>query len=416
MLNKKQKIAVIIPDGMADFKIKELNNKTPMEVAEKPCMDFLARNGICGMVEFIPDGMISDASATANLAILGYDPKLYSKGRSPLEAARMGLEMRENDTAVRCNLVTLSENEEIYEEKIVIDHSADEISTEDADILIKYLDKKLGTDKIRFHTGKSYRHILLWEDCPGYSDLKFTGPHDIKNKRAKEYLPSGEIGDIYVDLMKKSYDILKNHPLNIKRRENGKRPANSIWLWSPGSKPDIPDFKSKYGLDGSVIAYVNLIQGIGIYAGMKVINVEGATGNFHTNYKNKGLAAIKEFENGKDFIFVHIEAPDECGHAGEIENKIKSIEKIDDMIIKPVYEYLDSNFDDFKILILPDHPTSLATGAHSYAPVPFLLYNKKSENKFNKSGIDNFNEESVAGKSKIYIQNGYELMDFVLAQ
>ena len=411
MINNKQKIAVIIPDGMADFKMPELDNKTPMEVAEKPCMDFLAQNGICGMVKNIPEGMISDASATANLSILGYDPKVYSTGRSPLEAASLGLEMRENDTAIRCNLITLSEKEEIYEEKIIIDHSADEISTEDADILIKALDRELGTDKIRFHTGKSYRHCILWEDCPG--ECKVTGPHDIKNKKAKEYLPSGEAGEKYLELMKKSYDILNNHPLNIKRREDGKRPANSIWLWSPGRKPDIPDYKSKYGFDGSVIAYVDLIQGIGIYAGMKVVNVDGATGNFHTNYKNKGLAAINEFENGKDFVFVHIEAPDECGHAGEIENKIKSIEKIDDMIIKPIYEYMNSNFTEFKILILPDHPTSLSTGAHSYAPVPFLIYKKGS---CDKSGIKNFSEESVSENSYIFIQNGHKLMDFVLAQ
>ncbi|MCL1858430.1 MAG: cofactor-independent phosphoglycerate mutase [Oscillospiraceae bacterium] len=408
-MNNKQKIAVIIPDGMADMKLPELGNKTPMEVADKPCMDFLAQNGICGMVECIPDGMISDASANANLAILGYDPKIYSNGRSPLEAANIGLELRKNDTAFRCNLITVGDGAldapDIYENKIIIDHSADEISTEDADILIKFLDKELGTDKIRFHTVKSYRHCLLWENCPEYKD--FTGPHDILNKQTKEYLPS----DDYLDLMKKSYDILNNHPLNIKRRENNKRPANSIWLWSPGTKPDMPDFKSKTGLDGSVIAAVDLIQGLGIYAGMNVIQVDGATGNYHTNYKNKGLGAIKEFENGKDFVFVHIEAPDECGHRKEIENKIKSIEKIDNMIIKPIYDYLNANFDDFKIIILPDHPTMLSTGAHSYDPVPFLIYKKGSRNK---SGIDNFNEESVSEKDGIFIQNGYELLDFIM--
>ncbi|MCL2773208.1 MAG: cofactor-independent phosphoglycerate mutase [Oscillospiraceae bacterium] len=407
----KQKIAVIIPDGAADLNVPELNNKTPMQYAKKPCMDYLASNGVCGMVVNIPDGMISDASATANLAILGYDPKIYSKGRSPLEAASIGLEMKENDTAIRCNLVTLSENEGVYEEKTVIDHSADEITTEEADILIKELDKQLGTDKIRFHTGKSYRHILLWEDYPG--DCKFTGPHDILNKQAKEYLPSGKTGEQYVNLMKKSYDILNNHPLNIKRRESGKRPANSIWLWSPGAKPDMPDFKSKYGLDGSVIAFVDLIQGLGIYAGMNVVEVEGATGNFHTNYKNKGLAAINEFENGKDFVFVHIEAPDECSHRLEIENKVKSIELIDADIIKPIYEYLNSNSDEFKILVLPDHPTFLSTGAHSYAPVPFLVYKKGADVK---SGIDNFNEESVSQKSSLFIEHGYNLMDFVMKQ
>jgi len=411
MSNNKQKIAVIIPDGMADERMRELDGKTPMEAAMKPCMDFLAQNGVCGMVECIPEGMISDASATANLAILGYDPKVYSKGRSPLEAASMGLAMRANDTAVRCNLVTLSKKEKIYEEKMMKDHSADEIDTDEADMLIYTLNEKLGTDKIRFHTGKSYRHILLWEDCPGICD--FTGPHDILNKKIIEYLPSGEIGNNYLELMKKSYDILKNHPVNITRRENNKRPANSIWLWSPGTKPDMPDFKSKYGFSGSIIAYVDLIKGLGIYAGMNVVDVEGATGNFYTNYKNKGLAAIKEFENGADFVFVHVEAPDECGHRKEVENKIKSIENIDEMIVKPVYDYLNSNFEEFKMLILPDHPTILSTGAHSYNPVPFLIYKKGSDNK---SGINNFNEESVSKNFDIYIQKGHELMDFVLAQ
>ncbi|MCL2095771.1 MAG: cofactor-independent phosphoglycerate mutase [Oscillospiraceae bacterium] len=407
MLNnkqKKQKIAVIIPDGMADLKIPELNNKTPMQSANKPCMDFLALNGVCGMVECIPGGMISDASATANLSILGYDPEIYSRGRSPLEAASIGLELRLNDTALRCNLVTLSE-EEPYEEKTIIDHSADEIETPESSGLISVLNQELGTDKIRFHTGISYRHCLLWEDYE--NNFKFTGPHDILNKKIKGYLPAGEC----LELMKKSFDILKNHGINKKRIENSKRPANSIWLWSPGTKPALPDFRTKRGLDGSVIAAVDLIKGIGIYAGMNVVNVEGATGNFHTNYKNKGLAAIKEFENGSDFVFIHVEAPDECGHRGEIQNKVKSIENIDDMIIKPVYDYLNSKFEDFKILILPDHPTYLSTGAHSYNPAPFLIYKKNSGIN---SGISNFNEESVSEKSGVYIKDGYKLLDFVL--
>ena len=411
MLNK-QKIAVIIPDGMADLKIPELNNKTPMESAEKNYMDFLASNGICGKVKTIPDGMVPE-SDTAALAILGYDPKIYSKGRSPLEAVSLGLQMKEDDMAFRCNIVTLSESESVYEDKIILDHSADEIPTEEADILIKTLAKELGTDNMRFYTGISYRHCLLWENCPG--EYNFTRPHDILNKQIKEYLPSGKTGDIYLDLIKKSYDILNNHPVNIKRRENGKKPANSIWLWSQGSRYNLPAFKTKYGLDGSVVAAVDLIKGIGLCVGMNIINVEGATGNFHTNYKNKGLSAIKEFENGADFVFVHIEAPDECGHMGELENKVKSIEKIDINIIKPVYDYLNSNFDEFKILVLPDHPTPVSLRTHTSDSVPFLIYKKSKEFKVN-SGIDNFNEESVSKNSDIFIKNGYELLDFVLAQ
>ncbi|MCL1794355.1 MAG: cofactor-independent phosphoglycerate mutase [Oscillospiraceae bacterium] len=407
MLNK-QKIAVIVPDGMADSEIFELGGKTPMEAAEKPCMDMLAQKGYCGMAEFIPENMIADASATANLAILGYDPKIYSKGRSPLEAASMGLEMNPRDTAFRCNLITLSEKEPIYGDKKIIDHSADEISTKEADALIRDLNKKLGTGKIRFHTGKSYRHILLWEDCPG--ECVFTGPHDILGKHAKDYLPSGLVGEFYAKLMETSYEVLKGHPINLNRRENQKRPANSIWLWSPGTKPEMPAFKSRFGLDGSVVAYVDLIKGLGIYAGMNLANVEGATGNFGTDYKNKGLAAIGEFEKGADFVFVHIEAPDECGHRREIENKVKSIEKIDEMVVKPIYRYMDSSFDEFKMLVLPDHPTCLSTGAHSYGPVPFLLYKKGGT----ISKIGNFNEKSVSENCDIFMQNGHELLNFAL--
>jgi len=407
MLNK-QKIAVIIPDGMADLPIKELGGKTPMQCADKPCMDFLASNGLCGMVKNVPDGMIPE-SDTAGLAILGYDPKIYSKGRSPLEAVSMGLTMGVNDTAFRCNTVTLTGNENIYEDKIMLDHSADEIETEEADILIKELDRRLGGDKIRFHTGVSYRHCILWENCPG--DYYFMRPHDILNKPIKEYLPSGETGGQYLELMKKSYEILNNHPVNIKRRENGKKPANSIWLWSPGVKPNLPGFKARYELDGSIVAAVDWIKGVGICAGMNIADVEGATGNFHTNYKNKGLAAINEFENGRDFVFVHVEAPDECAHRGEIENKVRSIELIDSNVIKPVYEYLNSKYDDFKMVILPDHPTPIAIRTHSSDPVPFLVYKKGADMK---SGIGKFTEETVSEKSDIFIENGHTLMDFVM--
>ena len=421
MLNK-QKIAVIIPDGMADYKIKELDNKTPMEYAKKPCMNYLTQNGICGLVKNVPDGMVPE-SDTANLAILGYDPKIYSKGRSPLEAVSMGLSMGKYDTAFRCNLVTLTEIENFYGDKIILDHSSDEITTKEADILVKALDKHLGDSKIRFHTGVSYRHCILWENCPG--DYDFMRPHDILNKHIKEYLPSGEVGGHYLELMKKSYDILNNHPINIKRRENGKKPANSIWLWSPGAKPDLPDFKSKYGLDGSVIAAVDLIKGIGICAGMNIVKVDGATGNFHTNYKNKGLAAISEFENGRDFVFVHVEAPDECGHRSEIENKVRSIELIDEYVIKPVFEYLnskfeESKFEEFKILVLPDHPTPISVRTHTSDPVPFLIYKRSSDtqsNIFTKSDkFDNFTEENAARNSDIFIENGYNLLDFVIKQ
>ena len=406
---EKTKIIVIIPDGMADLRIEILGGRTPMETAYKPCMDFLAENGICGMVKTIPDGMIPE-SDTANLVILGYDPKIYSKGRAPLEAVSMGLSMRENDTAFRCNLVTLSEESEAYEDKIIIDHSADEITTNESDILIKELDEKLGNENIRFYTGISYRHCILWENCPEM--CSFMQPHDILTQKITEYLPDSKKFGEYFAIMKESYDILKDHPINKKRREKNLKPANSIWLWSPGVKPKLPQFKDKYNLNGSVVAAVNLIKGIGICAGLDIIEVEGATGNFHTNYKNKGLAAIEEIKNGKDFVFVHIEAPDECGHRGEIENKVKSIEKIDDMVISPIYNYLNNSGMDYKIIILPDHSTPISIRTHAGEPMPFLMYH--SANKTKTSKINNFNEYSVKENSDIYIQNGYELLDYLL--
>ena len=406
---KKTKIIVIIPDGMADLRIEALNGKTPLEAANKPRMDFLAANGICGIVKTVPNGMIPE-SDTANLAILGYDPTIYSKGRSPFEAAAMGAKMRVDDTAFRCNLVTLSGETGAYEDKIIIDHSGDDISTEEADILIKELADKLGSDNIRFLTGLSYRHCILWENCPELCN--FTPPHDILNKKIAEYLPDSEKFAEYFSLMKKSYDILNDHLINKKRREQNLNPANSIWLWSPGVKPNLPEFKAKYNLEGSVISAVYLIKGIAVCAGLDVLDVEGATGNYHTNYENKGLAAVDELKDGRDFVYVHIEAPDECSHRGELENKIKSIEKIDDMVISPIYDYLKNEGVDFKVIILPDHYTPVSTRTHSNEPVPFLMYDSANKNK--ASGINNFNENSVSENSDIFIPNGYELLDYLL--
>ena len=400
------KTAIIITDGAADYKIDELGGKTPLEYANKPCIDELTRSATCGLVKTVPDGMEPN-SDPAILSILGYDPRIYLKGRSPLEAASMGLEMRESDTAFRCNLVNITESQNSYEDKIIIDHSSDDISTEEADILIKFLHEKFGDDKRRFYTGVSYRHCILWENCPPYK--KFKPPHDILNKRIGEYLPEERE---YLKLMRESYDLLNNHPVNIKRRENNKKPANSMWLWSPGTKTVLPDFKEKYNLDGTVIAAVDLVKGIGICAGMQAVKVPGATGNFHTNYKGKGEAAVQAFENGKDLAFVHIEAPDECGHQGNTDEKIASIELIDTNIIGPVFKYLDENYDDFKILIMPDHPTPLSLRTHTREPVPFLYYNKAGQKD---SGITNFCESEIGAKSKIFIEDGSKLLDFIFS-
>lgn len=404
------KYFVMLGDGMADYKIPSTGNKTPLQAAKKPTMDFLMSHGYAGKVKTVPDSMVPE-SDTANLAVLGYNPEIYSKGRSPLEAASMGLEMSPDDYAIRCNVVTLSEGGK-YEDKIILDHSADEISTEEADILIKAVDEALGTDTIRFHTGISYRHCLLWKNPPGYDKderiYDFTRPHDILEKRIGEYLPKGEIGCYYRELMEKSYEILNNHPVNEKRRAAGKRPANSIWLWSPGKKPQLSSFTDKYNLKATVISAVDLIKGIGICAGFESIDVEGATGNVNTNFAGKATAAIEAFKNGSDFVYVHVEAPDECGHRAELENKIKSIECIDSLILKPVMDYLESSGEEYRIMLLPDHPTPIAMRTHARDAVPFVIYDSK--NPVANTTAASYDEDSCE-LSGVYVEPGYTLID-----
>ncbi len=396
------KYLVLIPDGMADRKIAELGNKTPMDVAKKTTMDALAAKSVCGTVSNVPEGMVPE-SDTANLAVLSYDPKVYSKGRSPLEAVSMGIKMKDDETAYRCNVVTLSEDEENYDDKIILDHSADEITTEEADELIKALEAELGDDIRKFYTGISYRHCLIWKN--GNDKYNFNRPHDILGRRIGEYLPQGEDGKEFYELMKKSYDILNDHPVNNARRARSLKPANSAWLWSPGKKPQLPSFKEKWGLEGAVISAVDLIKGIGLCAGMQVFDVPGATGNVHTNYDGKASFTIDAFKNGADLVYVHVEAPDECGHRAEIENKVKSIELIDEKILKPVYEYLLGTGEDFKIMILPDHPTPIEIRTHSMEPVPFMIYLSTKE----EVGVDCFCEDSAEAK-KHYIPRGHDLM------
>lgn len=399
------KYLVLIPDGMADEKIASLDNKTPMEYADKPNMNFLAARSVVGTVSNVPKGMVPE-SDTANMAILSFDPKVYSKGRSPLEAVSMGLQMTPTQVAYRCNVVTLSEEGE-YDEKIMLDHSADEITTEEADGLIKSLEEKLGNDILHFYTGISYRHCILWEN--GYDTYNFNRPHDILGQCIKEYLPSGPEGKVFYDLMRASWDILEHHPINEARRARGLRPANSIWLWSPGKKPALPSFKDKWGLNGAVISAVDLIKGIGLCAGMNSIDVDGATGNVKTNYAGKATAAIEAFKSGADYVYIHVEAPDECGHRAETENKVLSIELIDKKILAPVYEYLKGCGDDFKIMILPDHPTPTRLRTHTIDPVPFMIYSSKKDN----SGVDLFSEES-ATETGLYIKDGFTLMEYLI--
>ena len=400
------KYLVLIPDGMADEKIEAIGNRTPMEAANKPMMDLLASQSLVGTVSNVPEGMVPE-SDTANMAILSFNPRVYSKGRSPLEAVSMGIEMKPDETAYRCNVVTLTDDGD-YDDKIILDHSADEITTPEAAQLIAALDEKLGNATRKFYTGVSYRHCLIWKN--GDDKYPFMRPHDILGKRIGEYLPKKENGgEAFYRLMRDSFEILNHHPVNEARRARGLKPANSAWLWSPGKKPQMPNFKEKWGLDGAVISAVDLIKGIGLCAGMKSIDVEGATGNVRTNYRGKAEAAIGAFRDGYNYVYIHVEAPDECGHRAELENKILSVEKIDHEILKPVYDYLVASGEDFRVMVLPDHPTPIRLRTHTIDPVPFFIY---SSNKA-RNGVSTFNEETAAAK-KFYLPDGYRLMELLL--
>lgn len=403
------KYLVLIPDGMADEKVKELGDLTPMQKAKKPYMDMLAKKAYVGTVSNVPEGMVPE-SDTANMAIMSFDPKVYSKGRSPLEALSMGLSMDSDDTAIRCNIITLSEEQDCYEDRILLDNTADEISTEEADELVKAVNEKFANEKRRLYTGMSYKHCFMWKtDMDRYN---FARPHDIINQRIGEFLPKESDGGAeFLEVMKASYDVLNNHPVNIARRERGLKPGNALWFWSPGKKPALPSFKKKWGINASVISATDLIKGIAICAEMNSIDVEGVTANVHTNYTGKANAAIDAFKNGSDYVYIHVEAPDECGHRAEIDNKVLSIELIDQKILKPVYEYLNNSGEAFKIMILPDHPTPLRIRTHTITPVPFFIYSSETERK----GVDGFDEFSAANTG-VYVKDGYKLMDTLVKQ
>lgn len=397
------KYLILVCDGMADYPIDSLDGKTPMEQAHKPFMDKLAKVSLCGTVSNVPEGMVPE-SDTANIAIMSYDPKIYSKGRSPLEAVSMGLHMDDDDTAYRCNLVTLSEEDCDYAERTILDHSADEITTPEADELIRALEAHFGREGLHFYTGVSYRHCMLLKN--GIEKFDFMRPHDILTQKIGAYLPSGPDGELFLNIMRESYDILENHPINVARRKRGLRPANSAWFWSPGRKPSLPIFKEKWGLDASVISAVDLIKGIGICAGMESIDVEGATGNVHTNYSGKADAAIDAFKRGRELVYVHVEAPDECGHRAELDNKILSVEKIDKLILEPVFDYLNSTGEVFSILVLPDHPTPICKRTHTMEPVPFFIYSSDRQ----LCGVETYSERNCEAMHH-YIPDGYMLLD-----
>ncbi len=400
------KYLVLLCDGMADLPHEALNNKTPMECANKPFMDKLCRTAEIGLCKTVADGL-KPGSDVANLSVMGYDPKVCYTGRSPLEAASIGVDLKDTDVALRCNIVTLS-NEENYEDKTMIDYCAGDISTKEAHQIIETIEKELGNEIYKFYGGVSYRHCLVVDN--GTTELgTMTPPHDISGRVIKEYLSNSENAKPLIDLMKKSYDILKDHPVNIERRKKGENEANSIWLWGEGVKPQLQNFKEKNGVSATVLSAVDLLKGIAICGGMNSPDIPGTTGYIDTDFEAKTLAGIEAFKNGSDLVYLHFEAPDECGHRGEIQNKVKAIEMIDSRSLKLLLEYFENSGEDYRILIMPDHPTPLCIKTHSADPVPYLLYDSKKANK----GADTFNE-TTCKNSGIFVEFGPSIMDKLL--
>ncbi len=395
------KYLVMLCDGMADKPFPALQNKTPMALASKPMMDTLAKTAEVGLCRTVASGL-KPGSDVANLSVMGYDPMECYTGRSPLEAASIGVDLKDTDVALRCNLVTLSD-EENYADKTMVDYCAGDISTAEAAEIMKTVQEKLGSDVFTFYPGVSYRHCLVVAN--GTTELgEMTPPHDISGRVVGEYLSTAETAKPLIDLMKKSVEILKDHPVNKERIAKGERPVSSIWLWGEGKKPQLEDFKEKNGVSAGVISAVDLLKGIGVCANMEIPDVEGATGYLDTNFKGKADAAIDLFEKGVELVYIHVEAPDECGHRGEAENKVKAIEEIDKQVLTPVVEYLKGK-DDFRILVMPDHPTPLATKTHCSDPVPFMLYDSRKA----LGGVETFNEDTALATG-VMIEHGPSVM------
>ncbi len=399
------KYVVFLGDGMADFPCDALGGKTPLEVAKKPHMDALAKKGTMGLAKTV-DESLSPGSDVANLSVLGYDPCRYYSGRSPLEALSIGVDLKATDVTFRANLVTLSE-EENYEDKTMVDYSAGEISTEESSALIAYLQEHLVVPDFALYSGISYRHLLVWDK--GSLSVKLTPPHDISKKSVHDHLPAGEFGKLLLDIMKQSHELLKNHPLNQERIKGGKNPANSLWIWGEGTKPALDLFLEKYGVCGVMISAVDLLKGIGVGTGMQVVEVPNVTGNIDTNFDGKAEAAIKALSEGQKLVYIHVEAPDECGHHGQMDLKIQAIELIDEKIVAPVMAYLEASGEDYAVLLTPDHPTPLALMTHVKDPVPFVIYKK---GQAEASGMTY--TEANAKSTGLYFDKGYELMKELL--
>lgn len=394
------KYIVVLGDGMADRPIDALGGKTPLAAAETPAMDSLARKSEIGMVKTVPEGM-SPGSDTANLSVLGYDPKVYYSGRSPLEALNIGVRMEQGDIAIRANLVTLSEEEETYEEKHILDHSADEISTEEAEVLLQAVKKELENEMFQFYTGTSYRHCLIWKKG---MVVPLTPPHDIRGKKIGEYLTDEAL---LLAMQKKSYEILRNHPVNLERKKKGLNPANSLWFWGAGTKPALSSFEEKFHKKGVMISAVDLLKGIAVGTEMGNIAVEGANGGLHTNYEGKAAAAVSALlKDGYDFAYIHVEAPDEMGHQGSLEKKLQAIEYLDTRVIQRVKDSMEESGEAYRMLILPDHPTPVSIKTHTADPVPYLLYDSRKQEE-----RDCVYNEAEALRQGNLIQEGYRLIE-----
>lgn len=399
------KYVIIIGDGMADRPLKELGGKTPLQVAFTPNMDKMAREGLFGSVRTIPPGL-HPGSDIANMSILGYDPRVFYSGRAPLEAASMKIELADSDVAYRCNLVTLKHNRD-RTRAIMEDYSGGHISTEEAGILIRDLDRELGNKDINFYPGVSYRHLMVWRN--GLLNIECTPPHDIIGKDISDYLPTGEGEDVLRDLMRDSVGILISHPINKERIAKGKRPANSIWLWGQGKKPDIPKFRDKYSLKGAIVSAVDLTKGLGVYAGFEILNVPGVTGYLDTNYAGKAEYSLEALKR-VDLVYIHVEAPDEAGHSGNYKDKIKAIEDIDALVVGTIVRGIRS-FEDYRILLMPDHATPIEVRTHTDEPVPFVIYDSKRK-KRNEGAT--FDETLLLRDDKMVFEEGYKLMDFFI--
>ncbi len=397
------KYVVVLGDGMADEPIEALGGKTPLAYAKTPVMDKLSKMSEIGMVHTIPDGM-KPGSDTANLSVMGYDPKKYYSGRSPLEALSIGVDMKDTDVAIRCNIVTISEEDVPFEEKTIIDHSSSEISTEDCAVLLKEVMKALANETYQFYVGTSYRHCLIWDKG---SVVELTPPHDVLGRVIGEYLPEDAA---LKEMMKKSYDILVNHPINIERKKQGLNPANCCWFWGAGTKPMLSSFEEKTGKKGMMVSAVDLLKGIAVGAGMGTVEVEGANGGLHTNYAGKVDAAAKALlEEDYDFVYIHVEAPDEMGHQGSVERKVQAIEYLDEKVIGPMCEKLEQAGVDFRMLVLPDHPTPIRVRTHTSDNVPYMLYDSTAK----QDNAWNYNEEEAKNSGNLETV-GHKLIDKLL--